>query len=105
MTQLFDKFASPDGDYEFNETIVPVRKLKAGGEFLVSRSQAKRLMSGLEKFQTVRLDFSDVDSIGQAFADEVFRVWGKNHPGISVNVMKTNRAIDKMISRAAAVAE
>jgi len=40
----------------------------------VSRSQAKRLLMGLEKFNTIILDFKGVVSVGQAFVDQVFRV-------------------------------
>jgi len=41
----------------------------------VSRSEARRLLAGLEKFREVILDMNQVKRPGQAFADEVFRVF------------------------------
>ena len=58
----------------------------------VSRSEARRLLHGLEKFKEIILDFSGVKSIGQGFADEVFRVFQNGHPDIvlkKINVSPT----------------
>ncbi|MHB8254030.1 MAG: STAS-like domain-containing protein [Acidiferrobacter sp.] len=71
---IFDQYTSGD-DYGFNKTVVPVRLAQYGNEKLISRSQAKRLLARIERFKVVILDFSEVDMIGQAFADEVFRVF------------------------------
>jgi len=46
------------------------------------------------------LDFKDVDTIGQAFADEVFRVWKTKYPDISVIWRNTNENVLFMINRA-----
>ncbi|GAI71454.1 unnamed protein product, partial [marine sediment metagenome] len=35
---------------------------------------ARRVLTGLENFKTIILDFREIDTIGQAFADEIFRV-------------------------------
>lgn len=77
-----------------------VRNTMLEGEQLVSRSQAKLLTCGLEHFQTVILDFSGVDEIGQAFADEVFRVFLLANPGASVTAVNTSEAVGNMIARA-----
>jgi len=66
----------------------------------ISRSQARRVLTGLEKFKEITLDFSDVETIGQGFADEVFRVWKNNHPDIKINYQNTNENILFMIKRA-----
>ena len=42
---------------------------------LVSRSQAKWVMNRATQFKTVILDFEGVVHVGQAFVDEVFRVF------------------------------
>src|SRR5205823_6040733 len=72
---IFDKYADEDGDYSFTKTHVPIALAKQGQDNLVSRSQAKRLLARFDKFTEVCLDFAGVDSIGQAFADEIFRVF------------------------------
>lgn len=97
-SEVFDRFASPD-EYSFSKTTVPVRLAQYEGEKLVSRSQAKRLTRRFEKFRTVLLDFSGVDEIGQAFADEVFRVFRNAHPEIEMSPIRASRAVALMISR------
>jgi len=97
--QIFDSFTS-DENYGFTKTVVPVRLAQYGDEKLVSRSQAKRLLNRVDKFRTVIFDFDQVDSIGQAFADEVFRVFQILHPDIEMVYMKVNRHVQEMINRA-----
>ena len=98
--KIFDQYASPEGDYSFNKTIVPVRLAQYGNDKLVSRSQAKRLLSRVELFQTVIFDFKEVSTIGQAFADEIFRVFASQHPDISLLTNNANSEVRRMISRA-----
>ncbi|WHZ19396.1 MAG: ATP-binding region, ATPase-like [Rhodanobacteraceae bacterium] len=98
--QVFDKFSSGPDDYAFAKTVVPVRLAKVGDENLVSRSQAKRLMQRVERFRTVVLDFAGVTSIGQAFADEVFRVFASAHPGVELIPMHAVPQVQQMIRRA-----
>jgi len=96
---VFKKFMSGD-DFGFNKTVVPVKLAQYGDDKLVSRSQAKRLISRFERFKIVILDFRDVDGIGQAFADEIFRVFSNRFPEIQLSPVNTNTEIDKMIERA-----
>ena len=70
------------------------------GENAVSRSQAKRLLAGFDRFAEVMLDFEGVTEIGQAFADEVFRVFTSQHPNIRLKWMRANVQVEKMIQRA-----
>jgi len=95
--EVFDRFASEEEDYGFTKTVVPVRLVRHGTEKLVSRSQAKRLLGRIERFKTVILDFQDVDSIGRAFADEIFRVFEQNHPDILLIPINASEVIEKMI--------
>jgi len=98
--QVFDKFSSDPDDYAFAKTVVPVRRVKVGDENLVSRSQAKRLMQRVERFRTVVLDFAGVASIGQAFADEVFRVFANAHPDVALVPVHAAPAVQQMVRRA-----
>ena len=97
--QIFDSFTS-DEDYGFTKTVVPVRLAQYGDEKLVSRSQAKRLLGRIDRFRTVIFDFTEVDAIGQAFADEVFRVFQHRHPDIELIYLNTTRPVQEMINRA-----
>ena len=95
---VFDEFAPPD-DFTFAKTIVPVRLALYEGENLVSRSQAKRLYMRFERFQNVVLDFAGVAEIGQAFADELFRVFAEAHPTVKLAPTNMNDAVKAMILR------
>lgn len=68
--------------------------------WLVSRSQAKRLLARVDRFKTVLLDFSGIESVGQAFADEIFRVFRKQHPEVAILPCNANEAVERMINRA-----
>lgn len=65
---------------------------------LVSRSQAKKVVSRLENFSTVELDFQGVDLIGQSFADELFRVWRLRYPDTQLIVKNASDDVKKMIT-------
>lgn len=95
--KVFDQFTS--GDYGFTKTVVPVRMAQYGDEKLISRSQAKRLLARIDCFKTVIFDFSGVVAIGQAFADEVFRVFARQHPEIELAAFMANTAVKQMIDR------
>lgn len=99
---IYDKYTATDDDFGFTKTVVPVRLAKHGLEKLISRSQAKRLMARVDRFKIVILDFSGVEVIGQAFADEIFRVFANHHPDIKVRAAMANKEIRKMIKKARA---
>lgn len=98
---VFDQYASGE-DYGFNKTVVPVSLAQYGDDKLVSRSQAKRLLARIDRFETVILDFLNVESVGQAFADEIFRVFANAHPSIELIEIHANKAVRAMIARARA---
>lgn len=97
--KVFDKFTS-DEDYGFTKTVVPVKLMRYGDDNLVSRSQAKRLLSRFDRFKTVVLDFAGIASVGQSFADEVFRVFRKKNPGVQIVPIHCSSDVKRMISRA-----
>jgi hypothetical protein len=94
---VFDEF-STEIPGNFDKTIVPVRL--ANSDDLVSRSQARRILSGLELFKEVILDFKDITYIGQAFADEIFRVFPNMNPNTSITAQNANTEVQHMINRA-----
>ncbi|MES9855612.1 MAG: DUF4325 domain-containing protein [Sedimenticola sp.] len=101
LGDVFDAFTgTEDEDFAFNTTVVPVKLVLYEGEKLVSRSQAKRILNRVDKFNNVLLDFADIDSIGQAFADQVFRVFTRKNPQISIQPIHTTDNIDRMIRAA-----
>jgi STAS-like domain of unknown function (DUF4325) len=97
--KIFDQYAGQDGDYGFNKTVVPVNLAQYGNDKLISRSQAKRVVARLELFKTIVFDFVGVPTIGQAFADEIFRVFAKEHPNITILPIHANSEVYRMIAR------
>ena len=101
MEKIFNKFAAPE-EYAFTKTVVPVRLAQYGDDRLVSRSQAKRLLNRVDRFKTVIFDFEGVDTIGQAFADEVFRVFARLHSDIELHAINMSEQVTRMVARAKA---
>jgi anti-sigma regulatory factor (Ser/Thr protein kinase) len=100
IADVFKDYSSGPDDYSFAKTIVPVRLARIGGENLISRSQAKRLMQRVDRFKTVVLDFDGVEKIGQAFADEIFRVFANAHPEVELIPGHATPEVQQMIRRA-----
>ncbi len=103
--QIFDRYADPEvDDYAFSRTRVPMSLAQYGRDLLVSRSQARRILARFDRFKEVFLDFSGVELIGQAFADEIFRVFATAHSDLTITAVNANRDVSRMIGRAKAAA-
>lgn len=102
LSDIFRKYQTNPEDHAFNKTEIRVKLFEMGTVY-ISRSQARRVMSGLDKkFQTVILDFEGVQTIGQAFADEVFRVYRTRHPEMILGAENAKPGVQFMIDRAQA---
>lgn len=97
LKNVFGKYTGES--FEFSTTEVTVRLYERGMTTFISRSQARRILQGLEKFKKIILDFDKVRAIGQGFADEVFRVWQRKYPEIKITVKNSDQDIDFMIKR------
>lgn len=100
LSAVYQDFTgSVDDGAKFDRTHITVKLFQFGRD-LPSRSEAKRVTLNLEKFKVIELDFSGVETVGQAFADEIFRVWQGRHPKSRLVPTKTNENIEFMIQRA-----
>lgn len=99
--EVFDKYSEDPDSYGFTKTRVPVRLLEYGDEkpLVISRSQARRLMVRFERFENIILDFQGIDEIGQGFADELFRVFRKEHPKTRLTPVNCSEQVIQMIKR------
>lgn len=102
LSDIFKQFQTNPDDYAFDKTEVLI-KLYTMGTIYISRSQARRVLTGLDKFKTVVLDFDKVPTVGQAFADEIFRVFKIKHPDIEVIPVNMVEPVEFMIKRVAKV--
>jgi len=96
LREIFEAFTE---DFAFVRTRTVVRLFGRGRDFL-SRSEAKRLLHGLERFEHIVLDFRGVPGVGQAFADEVFRVWARSFPGSHLEPIEMNDDVRFFVERA-----
>ncbi len=95
LRAVFDPWTD---DLRFDRTRTVVHLFEHGVQF-VSRSEAKRMLIGLERFQEVMIDFAGVQGIGQGFADEVFRVFARRHPEVRLVPRNMNDAVSFMVER------
>ena len=100
LEKLFETYAPAHYDFQFQKTKVNVKLLRSD---YVSRSEARRLLISLDKFREVILDFKAVKSVGQGFADEVFRVFASRHPEVSVDFVNAGRGVAAMLKHAGAL--
>lgn len=96
LSDIFSQFQKDKDLFEFDLTSVYVH-LYTLDTVYISRSQARRLLVGLDKFKKIILDFSKVETIGQGFADEIFRVFKNNNPSITIEHINTIPVVESMI--------
>jgi hypothetical protein len=67
--------------------------------FKENKMPQRRILSELDKFKTIVLDFDRVTTVGQAFADEIFRVFQQRHPNITIIPINMVEPVKFMIDR------
>ncbi len=98
LVNIFKCFQNND-TLAFEKTKIHVDLAKLLGEKLISRSQAKRIVRNLDKFTHITLDFKKVDSVGQGFVDEIFRVYQSQYPEKKIVYINANADVEFMIKR------
>lgn len=101
LSSVFKKYTNIDdeSDYGFDRTEIKIKLYTIGGIY-ISRSQARRLLVGLDKFRSIILDFDKVPAVGQSFADEIFRIFQNKYPEITITPVNMNDAVEFMVKRA-----
>ena len=98
---LLDLFAEYTNKttFAFEKTKILIKLFTVATSF-VSRSEARRLLTGLDtKFTYIVLDYKKVEGVGQGFVDEIYRVFKKRHPEIEIESINMNKAVSFMIKR------
>jgi len=94
LDALFREYAPEEFDYSFERTKAYVRLFDRN---CISRSAAKRLVARLHCFREVVLDFKEITSLGQSFADEVFRVFMHAHPDVMIRLENLTAELIPMV--------
>ena len=96
LQAIFEEYTT---DFGFNRTRIHVKLYEIDSDF-VSRSEARRILNGLDRFEEGELDFQGVKAVGQGFADEVFRVWAAGHPKVALHPTHMAPPVAFMVGRA-----
>ncbi|HUW87372.1 MAG TPA: DUF4325 domain-containing protein [Candidatus Paceibacterota bacterium] len=96
--KYLDVFKEFTVDHHFVRTRPTVKLFETGMTF-VSRSEARRLLTGLGKFSEIQLDFEKVEAVGQGFVDEIFRVWALDNLDKKIVPINMNDAVSFMVNR------
>lgn len=86
----------------FDRTQVSLRLMAGQHTALDSRAQAKRVAARLHQFRRAVVDFAGVDAVGHGFADELFRVFAHEHPGVELVPMNMAPRVAALVSAVAA---
>ena len=92
---------SLDGQgYAFDSTEVPLALLALSGRgaMLMSRADARRVTARLPRFGRAAIDFSGIEAVGHGFADELFRVFRREHPSVELQAKKMAPAVGAMLA-------
>ncbi len=89
---------SVEGSYGFDSTEVPLHLLSGETHSLASRADARRVAARLGGFKRAELSFKGVDDIGHGFADELFRVFQRDNPGLLLVPVGMNRGVQAMVA-------
>ncbi|MBN8503720.1 MAG: DUF4325 domain-containing protein [Burkholderiales bacterium] len=102
LEQVLQAWSIAGDGIAFDRTVISLRLLAGAGGMLDSRAQARRVTTRLERFKRAEIDFDGISDIGHAFADELFRVYGANHPQVELVSINANARIRALIESAKA---
>lgn len=102
LEQVLQSWSLAGDGIAFDRTVIALHLLVGPGGLLDSRAQARRVTARLERFKRAEIDFEGIADIGHAFADELFRVWGLNHPQVELRPINANARIRALIESARA---
>lgn len=79
-------------------TTVPLHLLAGAEGVLASRAEARRVTARLAHFEQAEIDFAGITDIGHGFADELFRVFGGDNPGLELQPTGMNPGVQAMVA-------
>jgi anti-sigma regulatory factor (Ser/Thr protein kinase) len=84
LDDVLHRYSLDGAGYGFERTVVPLKLITQTQAGLESRAQARRVASRLTQFRRVELDFEGLADVGHGFTDELFRVFGTQHPELQL---------------------
>ena len=84
LDDVLHRYSMDGTGYGFERTVVPLKLITQAQAGLESRAQARRVAARLTQFRRVELDFEGLADVGHGFTDELFRVFGSQHPELQL---------------------
>ena len=99
LDSVLREHSSSGAGYDFARTSVPLQLLAGGAAtaMLSSRAQARRAAAGLKPFTHAEFDFSGIAHVGHGFADELFRVFRREHPALELMAVGMGAQVAAMV--------
>lgn len=101
---LLQAHSASGSSYDFGRTAVDLQLMAPMGAMLASRADAKRAVQRLGQFRHADLDFTGISAIGHGFADELFRVFLREHPGLDLHPVGMAPQVAAMVASVRAAA-
>lgn len=98
LDSVLQAHSASGSSYDFARTEVPMQLMAPVGAMLASRADAKRAVRRLETFRHAELDFSGISNIGHGFADELFRVFTREHPALELHPVGMSPQVAAMVA-------
>ena len=97
LSEVMARYVDPDEG--FVRTEIPLARF-FGGDFPVSRSEARRLLAVLEGFHEAELDFEGIEEVGRDFAHELFGVASGQYTDLTLKVKNATPDLEAALRRA-----
>jgi hypothetical protein len=97
LDSVLDLWSCDGSGVAFDRTCVSLRLMAADGMALDSRAQAKRVAARLQQFKRAEVDFTGIPEIGHGYADELFRVFALEHPGVQLVPMNMQPRVEALV--------
>jgi anti-sigma regulatory factor (Ser/Thr protein kinase) len=104
LDKLLQAHSASGSSYDFGRTAVALQLMAPVGAMLASRADAKRAVFRLQQFRHADLDFTGISSIGHGFADELFRVFTREHPLLELHPVGMAPQVAAMVASVRATA-
>ncbi len=96
LSAVMEKYM--DAEAGFVRTEIPVARF-FGGDFPVSRSEARRLGAVLEDFREAELDFAGLEEVGPDFAHELFTVFAAQNSFLRLTAVNATPGVLAVLRR------
>jgi anti-sigma regulatory factor (Ser/Thr protein kinase) len=98
LDEVLKRYSVDGSGSRFERTVVPLALLTKPQVALESRATARRVADRLGLFKQVELDFAGLRDVGHGFVDELWRVFARSHPEISLVPVNMSPQVAELVA-------